>query len=46
MLNEHPPQPPGSIKGNAQEERAYFRACLARGGDMENSAGPTEGRGK
>jgi hypothetical protein len=33
-------------KENAQEQRQYFKTCLAQGGKMENPDTPTKGRSK
>ena len=45
MVKEYPPQTAGSPTGRAQQERSYFQACVAQGGNMESPATPTEGRG-
>jgi hypothetical protein len=46
MVKKYPPQVAGSSKGSAQEEREYFRMCVAQGGKMNDQVVPTEGRGK
>jgi hypothetical protein len=45
MVEAYPPQPAGRSTGSAQQERSYFRACVAQGGKMDNPETPTEGRG-
>jgi hypothetical protein len=44
MIRAYPPVRPGSLHGNAQKEREYFRACIARKGNMEEPPS-TVGRG-
>jgi hypothetical protein len=34
MVETIPAKPAGTIVGNAQEERQYFRTCVARDGNM------------
>jgi hypothetical protein len=46
MVKAFPPLVAGSSRGNAQEEREYFRTCVAQGGKMGNAETPSEGRGK
>jgi hypothetical protein len=46
MVEAHPPKPAGSIEGNAQEERSYFRTCLTLGGKMGNPPDSTVGIGR
>jgi hypothetical protein len=54
MIRAYPPVRPGSPHGNAQQERQYFRACIARNGNMEEppstvgrgSEAPAENNGK
>jgi hypothetical protein len=35
-VKAHPPALAGSRSGTAQAERDYFRACVAKGGKVEN----------
>ena len=45
MIKAYPPLPSGSRNGNAQQQREYFRTCVAQSGKMESVVTPTEGRG-
>jgi hypothetical protein len=45
MIKAYPPVRPGSLHGNAQKEREYFRTCIARNGKMDESPTSTVGRG-
>jgi len=45
MIKAYPPARPGAKQGNAQNERGYFRTCIARNGKMEESPPSTVGRG-
>jgi hypothetical protein len=40
-IKAYPPQPAGSKSRHAEAERAYFRNCVARGGNMPD--GPAKG---
>jgi hypothetical protein len=47
MVKKYPPQVAGSSKGNALEQREYYKTCIAKGGGKADDKGsPTEGRGK
>jgi hypothetical protein len=40
MVKAYPPVTAGSKHGNAQEERQYYRTCLAHGGNMNTGDQP------
>jgi len=35
MIKAHPPSPAGSRGGTAQQQRDYFKTCIARNGNMD-----------
>ena len=46
MVKAYPPLPAGSPRGNAVQEREYFRSCVAQGGKTDNVKPTTDGRSK
>ena len=45
MIKAYPPAVAGSKQGTAKEERQYYQACLAKGGQMDAQP-PAESKSK